>query len=93
MGAPIVFPESSPRPTTILGHREKRSNHGAHHGSGVRTPQAVALRVLLRYSIALADFASSRSANFWILPVEVFGRSPNTIAFGTLNPAMYWRQN
>ena len=28
--------------------------------------------------MALADFAFSRNANFWILPVEVFGTSPNT---------------
>ena len=26
------------------------------------------------YSIALADFARSRSTNFWIFPVEVFGK-------------------
>ena len=29
----------------------------------------------------------SRSLNFWILPVEVFGSSPNTIFFGTLKAA------
>ncbi len=28
----------------------------------------------------VADFAFSRSTNFWILPVEVFGSSPNTTA-------------
>jgi hypothetical protein len=36
------------------------------------------------YSIALVDFASSRSTNFWILPVEVFGSSWNTNVLGTL---------
>ena len=35
----------------------------------------------------------SRSTNFWILPVEVFGRSPNSIAFGTLKPGRRVRQN
>ncbi len=32
-------------------------------------------------------FACSRSRFFWILPVEVLGSGPNTICFGTLNPA------
>ena len=27
------------------------------------------------------------NSNFWILPVEVFGSSRNSIFFGTLNPA------
>ena len=31
-----------------------------------------------------AFLATSRSMNFWILPVEVFGIGPNTTAFGTL---------
>ncbi len=35
-------------------------------------------RLLNAYSIALADFARSRSTNFWIFPVEVFGNSRNT---------------
>ena len=29
-------------------------------------------------------FARSRSAYFWILPVEVFGSGPNTMVFGAL---------
>ena len=29
-------------------------------------------------------FAISLNANFWILPVDVFGSGPNTIVFGTL---------
>ena len=33
---------------------------------------------VLRHSIAEADLACCRSTNFWILPVEVFGRTPNT---------------
>ena len=44
------------------------------------------------YWIALADLARSRRANFWILPVEVFGSSPNTNVFGTLKPARWLRQ-
>jgi len=36
------------------------------------------------HSIALADFARSRSANFWIFPVEVFGMSSKRISFGHL---------
>jgi len=43
-------------------------------------------------SIAAADFAFSRSTNFWILPVEVFGSSPNTTARGALKRAMFARQ-
>ena len=31
-----------------------------------------------------SSFAWSRSAYFWTLPVEVFGKGPNTTAFGTL---------
>ncbi len=31
-----------------------------------------------------APFASSRSLNFWIFPVLVFGTSPNTTWRGTL---------
>src|SRR6185436_450846 len=44
-------------------------------------------------SIALLDLALSRRTNFWILPVEVFGSSPNTTARGALNFAMFCRQN
>ena len=35
----------------------------------------------------------SRSTNFWTLPVEVFGRSPNSTAAGHLKWAMCSRQN
>src|SRR5581483_4909100 len=38
--------------------------------------------------IALADCTSLRSRNFWILPVDVFGITPNTTAFGVLKPDM-----
>ena len=37
--------------------------------------------------MAEADLAFSRSTNFWILPVEVFGSSPNTTARGVLKRA------
>src|SRR5439155_1066624 len=43
-------------------------------------------------SMALVDLAFSRSRNFWILPVEVFGSSPKTTARGALNPAR-WPRN
>ena len=33
--------------------------------------------------------AFSRSTNFWILPVEVLGSSPNTTARGALNLAIW----
>ena len=45
------------------------------------------------YSIAAVLFARSRKTNFWILPVEVFGKGPNTTVFGALNRAMRARQN
>lgn len=32
----------------------------------------------------LSAFACSRSTNFWILPVEVFGKGPNTTVLGIL---------
>ena len=35
-------------------------------------------------SMADAEPARLRSSNFWILPVEVLGSSPNTTALGTL---------
>jgi len=38
--------------------------------------------------IAFAESTCSRSMNFWILPVDVFGMAPNTTAFGVLNPDM-----
>jgi len=38
--------------------------------------------------IAFADLTSSRSMNFWIFPVEVFGIGPNTTAFGVLKPGI-----
>src|SRR4051812_31958128 len=44
-------------------------------------------------AIAVADFALSRSTNFWILPVEVFGSSPNSTARGALKRAICPRQN
>jgi len=34
--------------------------------------------------MALADLARSRSWNFWILPVEVFGMGSNRISRGIL---------
>src|SRR5262249_35134400 len=37
-------------------------------------------------------FACSRSTNFWIFPVEVFGSGPNTTVFGTLRRASFSRQ-
>ena len=36
------------------------------------------------YSIAAADRARSRSWNFWILPVDVFGIASNRTSRGTL---------
>src|SRR5207237_452805 len=38
------------------------------------------------------SLARSRSAYFWILPVEVFGSGPNTTLFGTLKCARLARQ-
>src|SRR3546814_4591260 len=38
-------------------------------------------------ALGQSDPVRSRSAYFWILPVEVFGRSPNTTVFGTLKRA------
>ena len=40
-----------------------------------------------RHSIACTEPARSRNRNFWILPVDVFGSSPNTTLFGTLKRA------
>jgi hypothetical protein len=37
--------------------------------------------------------ASSRSLNFWTLPVELFSIGPNTTNLGTLKPAICSRQN
>ena len=42
--------------------------------------------------IALADFTWLRSSNFWIFPVDVFGNTPNTTAFGDLKPGSSLRQ-
>ena len=39
--------------------------------------------LMAQVSIAAAERAFSRSRNFWILPVEVLGSSPNTTARGT----------
>jgi fatty-acyl-CoA synthase len=42
--------------------------------------------------MADCERARSRSTNFWILPVDVFGTSPNTTRFGTLKRARWLRQ-
>ena len=46
--------------------------------------RSVGRRSCHQVSMAAADLAFSRSTNFWILPVEVFGSSPNTTARGAL---------
>ena len=43
--------------------------------------------IRLCQSIAEAERICSRSANFWILPVDVFGSGPNTTCLGTLKRA------
>lgn len=50
------------------------SGFGAHMDGS----RAVTGHALSSYSMARADLAISRSANFWILPVDVFGSSWNT---------------
>src|SRR6185503_1214026 len=59
-------------------------------GFGNRTHM---IRTRAQVSMAAADFALSRSRNFWILPVEVLGSSQNTTARGVLNLARWPRQN
>ena len=62
---------------------------GRGRGRGARTPPPapparggeVSVQV-----IASAERARARRTNFWILPVEVFGSSRNTMRFGTLKP-------
>src|SRR5207245_2253899 len=44
------------------------------------------------FCLPQATFARSRNANFWILPVEVFGSGPNITARGTLKRARWPRQ-
>ena len=57
-----------------------------------RLRRCLTLELNLRSS-GRAARTRSRSSNFWILPVDVFGISPNTTAFGVLNPASRSRQN
>ena len=53
-----------------------------------RTRRSAGWAVATRgHSIAVADFARSRSTYFWILPVDVFGSSQKTIFFGALKRA------
>ena len=40
--------------------------------------------LLVPDSNAQSDFARSRSTNFWIFPVDVFGSGPNTTVRGVL---------
>ena len=49
-----------------------------------RSWQADRVRSLGDHSIAEADLAISRRANFWILPVEVLGSTQNSMNLGTL---------
>jgi hypothetical protein len=42
--------------------------------------------LLIRF--VLPFHSRSRRTNFWIFPVEVLGRSPNSTAAGALKPAM-----
>src|SRR5437588_1187746 len=51
------------------------------------------LRNSTHVSMALVDFAFSRSRNFWILPVALFGSSPTNTERGALNRARWPRQN
>src|SRR5687767_8217945 len=44
------------------------------------------------HSIAAVLLARSRSRNFWIFPVEVFGSGPKITVFGALKRAMRARQ-
>src|SRR5262245_36633734 len=45
----------------------------------------------LRRQVAYTSFAISRSLNFWVLPVDVFGSSVNTTWRGHLNAARFLR--
>ena len=51
--------------------------------SGALSPAAVSV-IVCSWSIAAAERARSRSWNFWILPVEVFGIGSKRISRGTL---------
>src|SRR5246500_4104019 len=42
---------------------------------------------LQRRALRHSEVARSRSRNFWIFPVEVLGKVPNTRVFGTLKRA------
>ena len=51
-----------------------------------RAPRVGSLRVSVTAAATdtYSDFARSRSTNFWIFPVDVFGSGPNTTVRGVL---------
>src|SRR4051794_6167499 len=82
---------------TLLRRAGTVPNTGVRYGPGsaahrfaLRSVRGTASR---QADIALADLTRSRSMNFWILPVDVFGIGPNTTVFGALNPGIWPRQN
>src|SRR5215472_16833517 len=52
-----------------------------------------AVRVRGRAHVCASDRARSRSSNFFTLPVDVFGNSPNSISLGALKPGSVSREN
>src|SRR5579871_161495 len=61
----------------LLDWRERAGEGGLHHYCAIAATESTCLR----------------SSNFWIFPVDVFGRGPNTTAFGDLKPGSCLRQN
>jgi hypothetical protein len=78
---------SSRSPAPGLSGRSARCNVNASNRS-----EAAAAASFFGRTPQTFSFARSRSTNFWILPVEVFGMSPNSTVRGTLKRARCWRQ-
>src|SRR6185503_5061169 len=75
------------RVITLAAIERERADAVANLRQHVRDGDVFAWSVHVVHSMADAERARSRRMNFWILPVDVFGSSPNTTDFGALNRA------
>ena len=72
------------RPVERQGDDAARIGAAQHVGANLAVGAVVHRSLRSHYPIAAVERARSRSWNFWILPVEVFGIGSKRISRGTL---------
>ena len=83
----------SATPRSSSPRSSPRSSAGNSGHDSRRAPIWATTSCCTGLSSSIQERARSRRRYFWILPVEVFGSSPNSTALGVLNPAKCSRQN